>query len=462
MKSFLTPLALLLLAAPAFAQTQPDTDKRIADLEKKVALLSKSESKDEDLKGSGFNAKMTGRIFLDGTYFSGGNYKLTNGAFLRVARLGWKATLGNNWYGEGEVDFSLNDIGIKDMWVGYTGFDNSIIQLGHFKAPFGMDTMMSDSNIFCMERSFTDVWTPSRHIGVGYAKWGERWQGKVSFFGQAIDDTSDAQDVADTNIDAVSGLTKAYKIVDNQGYGAAARFTYLPVKMSETKFIHLGVAAAQRTPNAGAPGDYSFDFSARPGSNKQSKAKFLNALVNNVDKLQQTGLEFAGQWGQFSWQSEYQQSQVKRRGTQLLAWNGTALAATTQAVKDASTIDHKFSSYYGQVSYVFGGQRRYDSSDAFFKGVVPNSKNGAWEIVARYNVMNQDDLTPIDPVKGGIEKNTTLGVNYSVNKYLRFMLNYTTVKNNVNAFASKKYSPTGVVVPSDNFAYTNFRMALTF
>ena len=471
MKSFLTPLALLLLAAPAFAQTQADTDKRIADLEKKVALLSKSESKDDDLKGAGFNVKFTGRVFLDGTYFSGGNYKLTNGAFLRVARLGWKATLGNNWYGEGELDFSLNAIGVKDMWAGYTGFKDTLIQVGHFKEPFGMDTLMSDSNIFCMERSFTDSWTPSRHIGVGVAKWGERWQGKVAFFGQAIDDTSDAQEVADTPAQdptAVQTAGKAfpklvtYKITDNQGWGAAARFTFLPVAVADNKFVHLGLAVAQRMPNAGAPGDYTWDFSCRPGTNKQSKAKFLNAAVTNVDKLSQTGAEFAGQWGNLSWQSEYQQSQVKRRDTQMLVWNGVSQVATTAAVQLASTVDHKFSTYYGQVAYVFGGQRRYDNGDAFFKGVTPNGKNGAWEIVARYNVMNQDDKTAIDPVLGGIEKNTTLGLNYYVNKYLRFMLNYTTVKNNENAMASKAYSATGAKIPSDNFNYTNMRVAVTF
>jgi phosphate-selective porin OprO/OprP len=471
MKSLITPLVFALLAGPAFAQDKTDTEKRLADLEKRIAELTKTKTKAETKAekaearqetGDGFGVKFTGRIFLDGTYFSGGDYKMTNGAFMRVARLGWKATLGNNWYGEGELDFSLNAVGVKDMWIGYTGFKDSMVQLGHFKEPFGMDTLMSDSNIWCLERSFTDTWTPSRHIGVGYAKWGERWQGKVAFFGQAIDDTSDAQDVADTYIDPVSGLTKAYKIVDNQGYGSAARITFLPLLVSDNKFMHLGVAATERTPNAGAPGDYSWDFSSRPGTNKQSKAKFLNALVTNVDKLVQTGVEFAGQWGAFSWQSEYQQTQVKRRGTQLTVWNGTAQVSTTQAVRDASTIDHKFSTYYGQVSYVIGGERRYDAADAFFKGVTPNSKNGAWELVARYNVMNQDDITAVDAVKGGIEKNTTVGVNYYVNKYLRFMLDYTSVKNNENAFASKKYSSTGVVIPSNNFAYTNMRMAVTF
>jgi hypothetical protein len=40
MKSLLTTLALALLSAPAFAQEKPDTEKRVADLERKLEILS--------------------------------------------------------------------------------------------------------------------------------------------------------------------------------------------------------------------------------------------------------------------------------------------------------------------------------------------------------------------------------------------------------------------------------------
>jgi len=41
MKSLLTPLMCVLLAAPAFAQERPDTDKRIADLERRLEAMSR-------------------------------------------------------------------------------------------------------------------------------------------------------------------------------------------------------------------------------------------------------------------------------------------------------------------------------------------------------------------------------------------------------------------------------------
>lgn len=446
MKTFLTPLALLLLASPAFSQ---DTDKRIADLEKQVAKLSAGK---EEAKSSDFSVKFGGRFHLDSTYFDGSENRLTNGTFMRRARISFKLGLGRNWVGEGDVDFAEAAVNIKDLWMGYQGFKNSLIQVGQFKAPFGFDTLTSSNATWLMERSYSDVWTPDRHMGVAYQTWGERWQAKVNFFGQAINDTTDNQATADAG---------GYKVLDDHGYGAAARFTFAPIMVSETKAMHFGVAAVQRKPNAGAPDVYEVDFSGRPEQNKVAKAKFLNAKVTNVDKWVQTGVEFVGVWGPFSWQSEYQQTKVNRRGTQTLKWNGTALVATSAAEQLASVVDHKFTTYYGQVSWIFGGQRTYDASEGMFGKVVP-SKSGAWEVVARYSKMDQNDLTAIDPVAGGEAKNMTLGLTYYLNKNVRFMLNHTKVDNGLNAKASKAYSPTGVSILNDDFSITSMRVQVNF
>jgi len=114
------------------------------------------------------------------------------------------------------------------------------------------------------------------------------------------------------------------------------------------------------------------------------------------------------------------------------------------------------------VSWLFGGQRTYEVSDGLFGKVSPSSKRGALELVARYSRMNQDDLTAVDPVKGGIAKNIALGVTYYANKNLRFMLNYTKVDNNENAAPSKAYSPTGSKLYNDDFSFTSMRVQVNF
>lgn len=457
MKSLITPLALLLLAAPAVAQ---DTDKRLADLEKLVAKLQKAEPKKADEAADGFYVKFGGRAHLDAVYFNGGQNRLPSGTFMRRARISWKVGFGKDWIGEGDVDFAESAVNIKDMWLGYQGFKDTLIQVGQFKEPFGLDTLTSSNNTWFTERSYSDVWTPDRHIGVAVSKWGERFHVKASFFGQAIDDTSDIQEAADLNTDS-TGLVKSYKVVDGHGYGAAARFVFLPVRVSDTKLVHLGLAAVDRKPNAAAPGVYAVDFSGRPEQNKVSRAKFVGAAVTNVKDWMQTGVEFAGLWGPLSWQGEYQQTKVNRRDTQMLKWSGTALVATSASEQAASTVNHTFSTYYGQVSWILWGQRTYEIGDGFFKAVKP-SKTGALEFAVRFSKMVQDDLTTLDPVKGGIVKNMTVGVNYYVNRNIRFMLDYTKVDPNENSAPSSAYSPTGKKIYADKFGFTSMRMQYNF
>lgn len=440
MKSLVTPLALVLLAAPLCAQSA-DSDKRLSDLEKQVAKILKADAKKDDgKKDDGISVKFGGRFHLDTVAFDGNENSLPNGTQLRRGRLSFKLGLGKNWVGEGDFDFAEGGASIKDMWIGYQGFKRSLVQVGQFKAPFGFDTLSSSNATWFTERSYADNWAPDRRVGVAYQTWGERWQAKVNFFGQALDDTNDHLDADDTTLQT------------DQGYGYAGRISFAPVLVSESKAIHFGVATAYRKPNAGPDADANLlDLSQRPEAGKISKAKFLNAKVSNVKSWTQLGAEFVGVWGPFSWQSEYQQTKVQRRDG----------VGTTAAAILATSQEHTFSTYYGQMSWVFGGQRSYDVAEGLFGKVAPSSR-GAWELVARYSVMNQDDLTAIDPVKGGIGKNLSVGVTYYLNKNIRWMLDYVKVDNNENAKPNKRYNYGKTSYANDDFAFTTLRLQVNF
>ena len=430
MKSRALPLALFALTGPVFAQEKEDLEKRVAALEQTIQQLRKTDPAINEARNRGFDLKLTGYFHLDTAWFDGAQNRLGDGTILRRARLNCKFSLGKDWVGESGFDFAESSVAIKDMWFGYQGFRNSLIQVGHFKAPFGMDTMGSSNATWLLERSYSDLWTPDRRVGLAYSQWGAHWQAKVDFFGQSVDETED-----------VSGV--------DQGWGAAARFSFAPLLLADTQAVHLGFAASTRRPSATVPTtafgpiNYSIDFSGRPESTKVSKAKFLNLKMSNVDHFNQYGLEFAGVWKAFSWQSEYQQTKVFRRSSQVLV----------------DTIAHEFSTYYGQVSWIFGGQRTYEVSSGLFGKVTPLATSGAWEVVARYSMMNQDDLTPVDPIKGGLARNLTLGLTFYLNKGVRWMLNYTKVDNNENA--KPKTDPYGGI-PNDDFNFVSTRIQVVF
>ncbi|MBK9063790.1 MAG: hypothetical protein IPL89_11430 [Acidobacteria bacterium] len=479
-KSLVTPLLLALLAAPVMAQEPTDQEKRIRDLEKQVQALQKkdaakaeqakpaadvkTEAKAEGKKSSkakdpdidGISAKLTGRAYLDGIWFSGSNNRLLGGTMIKTARLGFELNLGSKWAAEADFELTGGEVGYKTIIVEYIGFKDQVIQAGHQKVPMGFETLMSNTNTWLMERSFADIWNPSRHVGIYYSISNERLYAKAGIFGQSLDDTVG-------NYNTASDL--GYKMVDNHGYGAALRVAGLPLKQDDTHLIHLGAAVSDWMPAAGAPGVYAVDYSGRPSVAKINGAKFLNASVTNVNDQLLIGAEFAGQWGGFSWLGEYEWMKVNRKSAPDQVWDSTnlKLVPSTATQRANGVIDHNFSTWYFQVSYVFNGQKAYVAGDSFvFKTTTPKTKMGAVELVARYEVGTQDDLTDVDPVKGGIEKITTLGVNYYPRKNLRFMVNYSFVDNNENAMANKGYSPTGVKIQDPSFQIFSSRVAFNF
>lgn len=458
-KSLVAPVLLALLAFPVGAQepTAPaETEKRIQDLERKVEELSakkdkakaadrKEAEKPKKAKGTDLRAytdkgqlawesadgaykfRLAGRVQLDGAFFNGSDNRLSNGLTLRRIRIGYKAVLAKDWISEFDVDFAENAVDVKDAFVGYQGFANTTIQAGHFKVPFGLDTLTSSKDIWFVERSYSDSWTPDRRLGFAPYYGGERFSAAADLFAQTI------------SVDATG--------VD-QGWGWAARVTGAPVMLSPTKAVHLGLAANWRKPDAAttgasgmAPIVYAIDFSSRPECTKVSKAKFLNSgTMNEVDWAQQYGGELAGVWDALAWQGEYQQTKVVRRSG------------------NPTLSDHSFSTWYGQVAYLIGGTRKYKADEGMLDRVTPTEKMGAFEVLARYSTMDLNDITSVDPIKGGSAKDYTFGVNYYPNLNIRLMLNYTRVDNDENAKPKSAFGG----IRGDKFDEYQFRVQFVF
>lgn len=442
------PLLIALLAIPAGAQAQSDSEK-IADLEKRVENLVKKEKaraaeeeKAKSAKGTTLRSssdkgklewtsadgatsfRLVGRLQVDGVTFSGNENRLASAVAIRRVRIGYKARIAKDWVSEFDVDFAENAVDIKDAYIGYQGFKNSEIQAGHFKVPFGMDTLTSSKDIWFVERAYVDSWSPDRRFGLAYAYGGDRFSAKADLFAQTI-----AVDA--TGID--------------QGWGWAARGTFAPVMVSETRAIHVGAAANWRRPDAGStnfgvPQVYEVDFSSRPECTKASKAKFLNSpKFAQTDWVQQYGGELAGVWDAFAWQAEYQKTSVKRRDGY------------------PALLDHDFDGWYGQVSYVINGKRKYAASEGLVDKVSPG-KGGAYEVLARYSTLDLNDLTATDAAKGGSAKNFTLGANWYPNTNFRVMLNWTLVDN--DEYAKPKSAYGGKV--NDDFSEYQIRLQFTF
>jgi phosphate-selective porin OprO/OprP len=92
-----------------------------------------------------------------------------------------------------------------------------------------------------------------------------------------------------------------------------------------------------------------------------------------------------------------------------------------------------FDGGYAQASYALTGETHtYNSSSASYGGIVPANPFsltgggwGAWEIAGRISMIDLNgQLSTANGVAGGKQTAYTAGLNWYVNRNVRFMLNY--------------------------------------
>lgn len=366
---------------------------------------------------SAFKYWLDGRIQIDEAQYFGSKNSLGSGTHVRRARLGVKTTLFRNWQGEIDVDFAGNEVEVKDLWVGYAGFDNTLIRIGNYKEPFSLETLTSSKYITFLERSYIDAFSPDRHIGASISRWGRRWQASAGVFGQEGGD-----------VDA-SGQTEAWAVT--------ARVTGAPI-LSDRRVLHIGGAFSRRTPNADVPGsDHVVRFRARPET-VVNQARFLTTgKIKNSDYTLYYNGEVAIVHGSLSLQGEY-------TGVSIHRLKGLATAS--------------FDGGYGSISYFLTGESRpYAVETGEFERVVPRSSIGAWEIAARYSTMSLNDPSTGVNIAGGRGQNYTLGVNWYVNANFKFMVDYVRVVTDQYAVPDGGTAP---FVPGDKFNIIQARASL--
>ena len=229
--------------------------------------------------------------------------------------------------------------------------------------------------------------------------------------------------------------------------------------------IHFGAAVAYRSPERQKLATSGADLPDRINAARivkldsraethVSRAKFLSTGdMKYVDNFTQLGFELAATAGPATLQAEYQKTSINRM-------------KTTNAV----VADHSFDGYYAQASVFLTGERRpYLASEGEFGRLIPKRKAGALELAARYSMLNLDDVTTVDPIKGGQAKNFTLGLNWYFNTNHRIMVNFTNVDNNANAKPGKDWAPIPAgtstaqnVVYGDDFKTFSIRYQIAF
>ena len=334
---------------------------------------------------------------------------LSNGAYFRRARLGVEGKVARDF--DYRFIMELGGAGaegptrVTDAWIGYTGFAPFRIQLGAFAPPANMDDQTSVEDLVFLERA-----TPADlsralagaagRIGLGVRGNGARWTSALTLTTRTF-----------SNVE----------VFDSQ-LAAVGRFTVLAAT-SDSHNVHVGASgtwvfqpADQGSSATGAR--YAIRFRDRPEVRVDS-TRFIDTGNIDADSAYAAAVELGANWKNLYLQAEN-------------FWYGLDRREPT------SLADPSFGAWYIQGSWVLTGERRrYNRTTGSFQRPRPRvpftsgGGHGAWELALRYSHADLDfreglagTAAAVDGVRGGVQNNWTVGLNWYPHPNLSFMLDY--------------------------------------
>ena len=352
---------------------------------------------------------------------------LNSGVDLRRGRIGVLGKIAGDWNFGLIYDFGgSNDSGpavggtggittggIETAELTYNGFRPFAFEFGYEDVPYTLDEATSSNDIMFTERASSQVIAANLAAGDFRSNIGGHWNNDRAWVGIYA--------TGPTSGNSHAGI--------GQQFGAVGRATY-QILQSDAYSLHVGVdAEGLMKPQSFGGIRQITTFSDRP-EDRIDTTQILNTgtigtATNPVSGANVAGFELAGGIGSLFGQAEYFHYTVNRTNASTLSFNGG----------------------YAQASYTLTGEhRKYIPGTGAYSGISPdhpfslaNGTWGAWEIAARYSVMDlNSNFTPgvstasTNGVAGGQQQIATLGVNWYVNNNIRFLFDY------LHGFINKK------------------------
>ncbi len=300
--------------------------------------------------------------------------------------------------------------GIENAYLSYTGFKpfggTLAIEGGYADLPYTLDEATSSNDIMFMERSSAQVIATTIAAGDARAMAGARWYNDRLWAGAYATGPTTGAIHSGSSVNP-NGTTEQFgavaraagQVISGPDYslhiGADAEFLITPA--------HNQITAAQ-----------TLTLRDRPELRLDPTEIVSTGALAGVSGAQVYSVEAAGSYGPLFFQGEYYWYNVDRG----------ALPGLTNL---------KFDGGYAQASFVLTGETRtYNSAAAAYNGVMPANPFsltgggwGAWEIAGRVSVIDlNDQLATANGVAGGKQTIYTAGLNWYVNRNVRFMFNY--------------------------------------
>jgi phosphate-selective porin OprO/OprP len=337
---------------------------------------------------------------------------------------------------------------VTDLWMQVREIPIlGTVRIGNQKDPYGYEHLTSSRWLNFMERSFNQ----------------DAFEGPFNngfLPGIQILNNNEAGDVA-WQVGEFKNTSNPFGFSNSSGGSmTVGRLVYLPVYEDEgRKLLHLGVSGRTMEPRR----QYlAFDADGLPIGNPVPAVRFrsrgdirngppgpLNSIYADAGLLSGTwqnmiGLEFVGNNGPWSFQSEYFGSWLYNARTTGIGASGTF---GQQPPKNTPVGTVYYQGGYAEVLYFLTGESRtYSKIEYRFDRPIPHNNfyalrgggsgrrlsvsEGAWQVGVRYNYLCLND----GEVNGGVLNGMTLGLNWLLNPNARVYFNYDfTYRNFVNS-----------------------------
>ena len=348
--------------------------------------------------------------------------QLKDGTDFRRARLGVDGTAFGDW--DYRILFDFGGTGVEnagqlyETWVQYSGFKPLRIRVGAFSPSIGMEDQASTNGMPFLERTVAE--DLARGLAAGDTRiagqvygWGDHWLASGAVTGRTIG-------VINT------GTAAAVPQTFGDQLGLVGRFAVSPLH-GDDWLVHLGVHGsyvARPANTGGIAGNgltpitsYVVAF-ANTQQLRVDGTRLINTGNMDASHAYTAGLELAAQKANFLAQGEYERYGVDR----------TDIASSP-----------RFHGYYIEGLWTITGEPRvYNRQTAAFDAPIPvhpfswsGGTWGAWEFGVRYSDMDLNYHAGLagtapgsDAIRGGEERNVSVGLNWYPNPVVKFMFDY--------------------------------------
>jgi phosphate-selective porin OprO/OprP len=323
-----------------------------------------------------------GRLELDYAHYSSGVLADDSGFDLRRFRLGIAGQMRfwNRLNYKIEFDLTDGENTLSDAYLSYHSDRWGTLRLGNQKVAQTLSGQTSSLSIPFLERPLPiDAFTLTRRLGLGWDKHWKKVGANITVFGRNLNE-------------------------DIGSHGWAARGYFNPTR-SGMHVIHVGGSYMQLST------DNDAQFRSRPESHVTNIYLVDTGVRPFVGTGSALGLELVGAKGPVTLRSEFYRTEWTRSKTE----------------------NPRFKGWYAEASWFLTGEKAHYREGKFIRPNI-ESKWGAWEVAARFSSIDLND----QDIRGGTQKNLSVGVNWYSLTHWRFMANAIKVRAEDGPYGKQK------------------------